>query len=203
MIIPYSCDAEQVSPQRTVDSDSLTVIAQYGPPIPPQFEVGQLHLPPLSRTLRKEWPDIVSAAVSRNRKSVAFFDGSGVYLTDSAGRNVHRLHVLLREEMASEEVLVSFAFRRDNRRVAILTTQIGGEPIGYTVERLWTADVVSGHVRQLKKWDYRVQGSSPVTADRKIERWATDGKAVIVTGTIYEGKEMPTDLTRLGRSVSR
>jgi hypothetical protein len=50
----------------------------------------------------------------------------------------------------------------------------------------------------LKKWEYRVQGSSLLTADRKIERWATDSKAVIITGTIYEGKEMPTDAHKVG-----
>lgn len=111
---------------------------------------------------------------------------------------MRRLRVFLPDEIANTEIMVSFVFRLDNRRVAILTTQIGGEPIGYTVERLWTADVASGRVRQLKKWEYRVQGSSPVTADRKIERWATDNKAVIITGTVYEGKEMPTDAHKIG-----
>lgn len=197
-VVPCCGGTEHASPQRTVESDSLTAIAQYSPPIPPQFEVGPSRLPRLSHALRKRWPNIVSAAVSPNGKSVAVFDGSRVYLTDSIGKKARRLHVLLREEIANTEALVSIVFRRDNRRVAVLTTQIGGEPIGYTVERLWTADLASGRVRQLRKWEYRVQGSSPVTADRKIEKWATNNKAIIITGTVYEGKEMPTDAHKVG-----
>jgi len=173
-------------------------IAQYGPPIPPGVLVGPIRLPHLSRTLRRTWPHILSAAVSRDGKHVALYTGSRVYLTNAQGQKARRLRVLLPEEIVNQETLVSFTFRPDNRRVAIMTTVIGGEPIGFTIERLWTAGVASGHLRQLRKWEYRVQGPDPVTADRKIAGWTKDNKAVIITGTIYRGEDMPSDARAAG-----
>lgn len=89
--------------------------------------------------------------------------------------------------------------------VAILTRMNCREPMGAFIERFWTADVATGKTRRLSKWEDRVQGSSPVTAERKIERWTKDGSAVVVVGTVYSGEEMPVDAQKIGtqRAVAK
>ncbi len=48
------------------------------------------------------------------------------------------------------------------------------------------------------KWEYRVQGPGPVTADRKIKGWTFNGKSVIVSGDIYRGADMPAEAEKVG-----
>lgn len=72
------------------------------------------------------------------------------------------------------------------------------EPMGAFIERLWAADVASSRSRRLAEWVDRVQGSAPVTAERHIDGWTKDGKAVTIVGVVYGGEEMPTDARKIG-----
>ena len=149
---------------------------------------------PGDHALHKAWPRAIeTAALSSDGKTVTIYDGTGVFLTDPRGKTVRRVRVILRENLASEHLLVSFAFSPNDRRVAILTTLIYGEPLGAFIERLWTADVATGRCRHLSEWADRVQASGRVTAERRIEGWTEDGKSVIIHGVVYEGIEMPID----------
>jgi len=141
---------------------------------------------------------IESGVLSPNRKTIAIYDGTGVFLTDGAGKHVRRARIPLFENLANEHVSVAFAFRPDSRRIAVLTTLVYGEPMGAFIERLWTVDVATGRYRRLSEWADRVQGSAPVTAEREIEGWTRDGRAVIVTGTVFAGAEMPVDAHKVG-----
>ena len=136
--------------------------------------------------------------MSPDSKTVAIYDGKGVFLTDIGGKHVRKIPITLFQKLANETVSVAFAFSPDSRRIAILTTLNYGEPMGAFIERVWTADVATGNSRRLSEWEDRVQGSSPVTAERKIEGWTKDGTAVIITGTVYGGEEMPIDVHKIG-----
>jgi len=153
-----------------------------------------------SHPLRKKWRrPIESAAFSRDRKTAALYDGAGVYLIDAQGRRIRRIRIILFEKLANEQLIVSFAFRPDSRRVAILTTLVYGEPMGAFIERLWTADVATGRARRLCAWADRVQGPGPITAERKLEGWTADKRSIIVSGVVFDGVEMPTDARRVGK----
>lgn len=154
---------------------------------------------PADHPLRKKWPqEIQSAVISPDRTTVAFFDGSNVYLTNPQGRRVRKLPITLLENLANEQLTVSFAFRKDSRRIAILTSLVYGEPMGAFIERLWTADTATGRTRKLSEWADRVQGPGPIVAERALEGWTSDGKSVVITGVIYDGLEMPSDAREVG-----
>jgi len=155
-------------------------------------------LPP-DHPIYKRWPQAIeTAALSPDGKVIAVYDGKGVFLTDAEGKHVRKIPITLFQKLANEEVSVAFAFRPDSRRIAILTTLNYGEPMGAFIERLWTADVATGKSRRLSEWEDRIQGSSPVTAERQIEGWTKDGKSIIVVGTVYGGEEMPVDAQKIG-----
>lgn len=154
---------------------------------------------PSSHPIYKKWRHTIETAVlSPDAKWIALYDGMGVFLTDDQGKHVRKLPITLFQKLANEEVSVNFAFRPDSKRIAILTTLNYGEPMGAFIERLWTADVATGKPRLLSKWEDRIQGSSPVTAERKIEGWTKDGSAIAIIGTVYSGEEMPVDAQRTG-----
>ena len=160
-------------------------------------------LPPLSNALRKRWRNIEFAAVSHNRKIVALCDGSAIRLTDAQGKHPRRLSIHLPPRGIDEDLLdsVSFSFRPDDGRVAVLVATVGGEPIIATTEILYTTDVASGRIRQLEEWGYSLQGAGPETADRRVTGWTADGKSVIVTGDVYNGVDMPSQVWRIGQET--
>lgn len=154
---------------------------------------------PLSHPIYKKWQHTIETAVlSPDGNGIALYDGTGVFLTDSQGKHVRKVPITLFQKLANEEVSVALAFRPDSKRIAILTTLNYGEPMGAFIERLWTADVARGKPRLLSKWEDRIQGSSPVTAERKIEGWTKDGRAIAIIGTVYSGEEMPVDAQKVG-----
>lgn len=154
---------------------------------------------PTDHSIHKRWPRAIETAVlSRDGKVIAVYDGRGVFLTDTNGKHVRKVPITLFQKLANEEVSVAFAFRPDSKRVAVLTTLNYGEPMGAFIERLWTADVATGKSRRLSEWEDRIQGSSPVTAERQIEGWTGNGKSIIVVGTVYGGEEMPVDAQKIG-----
>jgi len=156
-------------------------------------------LPLLTRTLRKKWPGIAFAAISHNKKTVVFYDGKTIRLTDVQGRHPRKLALQLSWDFANAMITdIFFSFRSDDKRLAVLVTLVGGEPMGATSERLWTADVATGRVRHLTDWGYRIQGRGPQVGDRQIRGWSADGKSVIVSGTVYNGLEMPIDQKKTG-----
>lgn len=155
-------------------------------------------LPP-DHPIYKRWPRAIETAVSSpDGKVIAVYDGKGVFLTDANGKHVRKVPITLFQKLANEEVNVAFAFRPDSKRIAVLTTLNYGEPMGASIERLWTADAATGKSRRLSEWEDRIQGSSPVTAERQIEGWTKDGKSIIVVGTVYGGEEMPVDARKIG-----
>ncbi len=153
---------------------------------------------PSEHPLREKWRrPILAAVLSPDGKTVAIHDGDGVFLTDQYGGSVRKVRVTLLENLANEQVMVSLAFRRDGRRLAVLTRLMYGEPMGAYTERLWTADVATGCSRRLSEWSDRFQGSGPVVAERRVDDWASDGKSLTVAGVIYEG-DMPAEMHRTG-----
>lgn len=155
-------------------------------------------LPP-DHPIYKQWPRAIeTAVVSPDGKVIAVYDGKGVFLTDVGGKQVRKAPITLFQKLANEELNVAFAFRPDGKRIAILTTLNYGEPMGAFIERLWTADVATGKSTRLSEWEDRIQGSSPVTAERQIEGWTKDGKSIIVVGAVYGGEEMPVDVQKVG-----
>lgn len=154
-------------------------------------------LPP-DHPIYKQWPRAIETAVlSPDGKAIAVYDGKGVFLTDAGGKQVRKVPITLFQKLANEEINVAFAFRPDSKRIAVLTTLNYGEPMGAFIERLWTADVATGKSRRLSEWEDRIQGSSPVTAERQIEGWTKDGKSIVVVGTVYGGEEMPVDAQKI------
>lgn len=147
----------------------------------------------------KRWPrPIQSAILSPDEKTIALYDGQGFFLTDTCGKSVRRLRIRVYRNLASEQLTVSFRFRPDSRRVAILTAVLYGEPVGAFIETLWTADTATGRLRRLREWSGRIQGAGPITAERKLEGWSKDGRTVVVSGIIYDGLEMPSDAREAG-----
>lgn len=175
-----------------------TANAAHPKPVPTAAGI-ESHLPRLTRALRKRWPGIVFASVSHNHKTVVFYDSSALRLTDAQGRHPRELAVQLSWDFANAMITdMSFSFKPDNTRVAVLVTMIGGEPMGATWERLYTADVASGRVRLLTEWGYRIMGHGPKTGDREVRGWSADGKSVVVSGNVYGGQEMPIDQEMVG-----
>jgi hypothetical protein len=154
----------------------------------------------LNDPLQRNWPiGIETAVLSPDGKTVAFYDTHGVYLSDRRGRHAHKLRMKLHENLANETLNTSFFFRPDGKRVAILTTLDYGEPLGAFIERLWTADTTTGRVRKLHEWMDRVQGPGPITAERKLGGWSSNGRSVLIVGTVYNGAEMPIDAREVGK----
>lgn len=156
-----------------------------------------VHIAP-KHAIRKKWPNLESGLLSPDGKTAAVYDGKAIYLTDSRGGNARKVQIKLVDKVVSPHWSVSFCFRPDSQRVAILTTLVYGEPLGAYAERLYTADVARLQAVRIAAWDGRVQGRGPQTAEREIEGWSPDGMSVRIRGAVYDGEDMPSDAGQIG-----
>lgn len=189
-------------PQSKRSVSSPRVAGRSGDRPCPMAKGGDVQPLPSDHPIRKSWPrSILTGVISADGRTVAIHDSRGVFLTDQEGRSVRRVSITLLENLVNEEVTVSFVFRCDSRRLAILTRLSYGEPMASFMERLWTADAIRGRSRCLKEWSDMFQGPGPVIAERQIEDWTPDGKSIIVRGIIYVG-DMPSEMHSAGTERS-
>ncbi len=107
------------------------VCAQYAPPVPPDFYVGPVRLPHLTRALRKKWPHILTAGrLSQSRDGCGLYRLCGISDPMARGKRVRRLRVLLPEEIANQEHYGIFRLQAGRSARGDHDNLVGGEPMG-------------------------------------------------------------------------